>query len=76
MVQELDTGLADRIIIFIKWKLNSQPKNVTCKISKKLLTITCDDQWRNDAPGAPATPGGAVLRGRQIVIKCGTILQD
>ena len=33
-------------------------------------------QWRNDAPGAPATPGGAVLRGRQIVIKCGTILQD
>ena len=33
-------------------------------------------QWRNDAPGAPATPGGAVLRGRQIVIKYGTILQD
>ena len=33
-------------------------------------------QWRNDAPGAPAKPGGAVLRGRQIVIKCGTILQD
>ena len=26
-------------------------------------------QWRNDAPGAPATPGGAVLGGRQIVIK-------
>ena len=26
-------------------------------------------QWRNDAPAAPATPGGAVLRGRQIVIK-------
>ena len=22
-------------------------------------------QWRNDAPGAPAMPGGAVLRGRQ-----------
>ena len=28
-------------------------------------------QWRNEAPGAPATPGGAVIggRGRQIVIK-------
>ena len=26
-------------------------------------------QWRNDAPGAPATPEGAVLGGRQIVIK-------
>ena len=26
-------------------------------------------QWRNDAPGAPATPGGAVIEGRQIVIK-------
>ena len=26
-------------------------------------------QWRNDAPGAPATPGGAVLEGRQIVTK-------
>ena len=26
-------------------------------------------QWRNGAPGAPATPGGAVLGGRQIVIK-------
>ena len=25
--------------------------------------------WRNDAPGAPATQGGAVLGGRQIVIK-------
>ena len=33
-------------------------------------------QWRNDATGAPATPGGAVSRGRQIVIKCGTISQD
>ena len=28
-----------------------------------------EKQWRNDAPAAPATPGGAVLRGRQIVIK-------
>ena len=26
-------------------------------------------QWHNDAPGAPATPGGAVIRGRQITIK-------
>ena len=26
-------------------------------------------QWHNNAPGAPATPGGAVLGGRQIVIK-------
>ena len=26
-------------------------------------------QWRNDAPGAPATPGGAVIGGRQIIIK-------
>ena len=26
-------------------------------------------QWRNEAPGAPATPGGAVIGGRQIVIK-------
>ena len=26
-------------------------------------------QWRNDAPGAPATPGGAVLGGRQIFTK-------
>ena len=25
-------------------------------------------QWRNDAPGAPATPGGAVIGGRQIII--------
>ena len=24
-------------------------------------------QWRNGAPGAPATPGGATHRGRQIV---------
>ena len=27
------------------------------------------NQWRNEAPGAPATPGGAVIGGRQIVIK-------
>ena len=27
------------------------------------------EQWRNDAPGAPATPGGAVIGGRQIVRK-------
>ena len=27
------------------------------------------DQWRNDAPGALATPGDTVLGGRQIVIK-------
>ena len=33
---------------------------------KQILSKT---QWRNDAPGAPATPGGAVLGGRQIVIK-------
>ena len=33
-----------------------------------------EEQWRNDAPGGPATPGGDVLRGRQIVIKCGKIL--
>ena len=26
-------------------------------------------QWRNEAPGAPATPGGAVIGGRQNVIK-------
>ena len=26
-------------------------------------------QWRNDAPGVPASPGGAVLGGRQIFIK-------
>ena len=26
-------------------------------------------QWRNEAPGAPATPGGAVIGGRQIVMK-------
>ena len=26
-------------------------------------------QWRNGAPGAPATPGGDVLGGRQNVIK-------
>ena len=26
-------------------------------------------QWRNEAPGAPATPGGAVIGGRQIVIR-------
>ena len=26
-------------------------------------------QWRNDSPGAPATPGSAVSGGRQIVIK-------
>ena len=26
-------------------------------------------QWRNDAPGAPARPGGAVTGGRQIIIK-------
>ena len=29
----------------------------------------CRSQWRNEAPGAPATPGGAVIGGRQIVIK-------
>ena len=28
-----------------------------------------ETQWRNKAPGAPATPGGAVIGGRQIVIK-------
>ena len=27
------------------------------------------NQWRNEAPGAPATPEGAVIGGRQIVIK-------
>ena len=27
------------------------------------------EQWRNDAPGAPATPGGDVIGGRQNVIK-------
>ena len=27
----------------------------------------CCRQWRNGAPGAPATPGGATGRGRQIV---------
>ena len=26
-------------------------------------------QWRNETLGAPATPGGAVIRGRRIVIK-------
>ena len=26
-------------------------------------------QWRNEAPGAPATPEGAVIEGRRIVIK-------
>ena len=25
-------------------------------------------QWRNEAPGAPATPGGAVIGGRHFVI--------
>ena len=29
----------------------------------------CRPQWRNGAPGAPATPEGDVLGGRQIVIK-------
>ena len=31
--------------------------------------LTCLKQWRNNAPGAPAMPGGAVPEGRQIVIK-------
>ena len=36
----------------------------------RLNSRECDrDQWRNDVPGALATPGGAVLGGRQIVIK-------
>ena len=30
---------------------------------------TVSQQWRNEAPGAPATPEGAVMGGRQIVIK-------
>ena len=34
-----------------------------------VMVILPFTQWRNDAPAAPATPGGAVLRGRQIVIK-------
>ena len=31
-------------------------------------------QWRIDALGAPATPGGAVLRGRQICLCSGVLL--
>ena len=27
------------------------------------------EQWRNEAPGAPATPEGAVIGGRRIVLK-------
>ena len=39
-------------------------------LQNRVLDMEIDAiQWRNDAPGAPATPGGAVLRGRQIVIK-------
>ena len=34
-----------------------------------MLVISMQCQWRNSAPGAPAKPGGAVLGGRQIVIK-------
>ena len=34
-----------------------------------MLKITVLVQWRNDDPGAPATPGGAVVGGLQIVIK-------
>ena len=37
--------------------------------SNKSALAEMDQQWRNDAPGAPATPGGDVLRGRQIIIK-------
>ena len=45
-----------------------------CELNKKLSYISWScikvcSQWRNEAPGAPATPGGAVIGGRQIVIK-------
>ena len=34
-----------------------------------LVGIMQSCQWRNEAPGAPASPEGAVIGGRQIVIK-------
>ena len=44
-----------------------------CLVTKMILyrveMIFCFNQWRNGAPGAPATPEGDVLGGRQIVIK-------
>ena len=39
------------------------------KIQTYLIHLNNSCQWRNDAPGAPATPGGAVIEGRQNVIK-------
>ena len=60
-------------------ELKANPDNETDKVHSirhnKVVSYSESSQWRNDAPEAPATPGGAVLRGRQIVIKCGTILQ-
>ena len=40
---------------------------MVCKLKINLATV--DSQWRNEAPGAPATPEGAVIGGRRIVIK-------
>ena len=55
---------------------NLSPKETTA-IAKTVHAILSSNvgyteyykQWRNDALGAPATPGGAVFGGRQIVIK-------
>ena len=38
-----------------------------CQINGRSLSVV--PQWRNEAPGTPAMPGGADIGGRQIVIK-------
>ena len=55
---------------FTSYKL--QPINHICIFGSNLLNIKVEykgntalltRQWRNEAPGAPATPEGAVIRG-------------
>ena len=49
--------------------ITSLPKAISKRMVKNDVFGDGVGQWRNDAPAALATPGGAVLRGRQIVIK-------
>ena len=48
-----------------RWSSNPRPKYLFMPLGR-LLTVNIH-QWRNAAPGAPATPGGAAHKGRQIV---------
>ena len=59
-----------RAFLGIKFKENSSHRLLTEGAHFPCVATSHDfTQWRNAAPGAPATPGGAAHRGRQIVVQ-------